>query len=239
MRYFDVTEPYRSFYDRAATAMCHCNRVEAIDVMISGINAGCDPADLFVKGFGCGIREVGEMFGQGRILFPELVLAADAMKAVFELVPQTTKEIIASIKPEGIVILATVEGDIHDIGKSLVVSMMKSYGIEVVDLGCDVPVDIIINRAIECDAKIIGTSALLTSTMTQQRTLEETLTRRGLRHRFRTMVGGAPVTLRWAREIGADVWAEDASDAASVAFSLLTGKLWHDNPRSNIRISTS
>jgi len=122
------------------------------------------------------------------------------------------------------VLLATVDGDVHDIGKGMVASTMKSYGIDVIDIGREVPVDTIIEKAKEFNVDIIGTSALLTSTLKEQRKLEEKLRELGIRDRFKTMVGGAPCTLRWATRIGADLYTEDAIDAAKKALELLMKK---------------
>jgi trimethylamine corrinoid protein len=110
------------------------------------------------------------------------------------------------------VLIATVKGDVHDIGKAIVVSLFRANGFEVSDMGRDVTVDAIIEEAVKIDADVIGTSALLTTTMNEQKVLEEALKTAGLRDRFKTIVGGAPVTPRWAARIGADAYAEDAQD---------------------------
>ncbi|HVI41824.1 MAG TPA: cobalamin-dependent protein, partial [Anaerovoracaceae bacterium] len=112
-------------------------------------------------------------------------------------------------------------GDVHEIGKGMVVSTMKSYGIDVIDIGREVPVETIIEKAEEYQVDIIATSALLTSTLKEQRKLEETLRKMGIRDKYKTMVGGAPCTLRWAKRIGADVYSEDAVEAAKKALLLL------------------
>jgi len=121
----------------------------------------------------------------------------------------------------GRVVIGTVEGDVHDIGKTIVVSLLKANGFEVLDLGRDVPVARFIEEAKRFEADIIGTSALLTTTMGAQKQLEEALKEAGLKDRFKTMVGGAPVTQRWARRIGADAFAEDAGEAVKQAKALL------------------
>ncbi|MCJ7630025.1 MAG: cobalamin-dependent protein [Longimicrobiales bacterium] len=118
-------------------------------------------------------------------------------------------------------VIATVEGDVHDIGKTIVVSLLKANGFEVNDLGRDVSVARLIEEADKFDANIIGTSALLTTTMGAQKQLEEELKKAGLKGRFKTMVGGAPVTQRWAQRIGADAFAEDAIEAVKKAKALL------------------
>ena len=124
-------------------------------------------------------------------------------------------------KVQGKVLIATVEGDVHEIGKGMVASTMKSYGIEVIDLGREVSVETIIQKAEEFQVDIIATSALLTSTLKEQRKLEEALIKMGIRNKYKTMVGGAPCTLRWANRIGADVYTEDAVEATKKALEIL------------------
>ncbi|MEG1478815.1 MAG: cobalamin-dependent protein, partial [Clostridiales bacterium] len=122
---------------------------------------------------------------------------------------------------KGTMVMATVEGDVHDIGKGIVVSMIKTQGIDVIDLGRDVPISTIIAKAEEFNANIIGTSALLTTTLGEQKKLEEKLKDAGLKSKYKTMVGGAPATQRWADRIGADAYAEDAAEAVNKALELL------------------
>ena len=174
---------------------------------------GQDPLELMNRAFIPGINEVGDQFGRGIMFLPELMLAADAMKAATDIINAALAEGGDDRKQsEGSILIATVKGDVHDIGKCIVVSLMKANGFTVHDLGRDVETDTIIEKAVELDVDIIGTSALLTTTMTQQKTLEEALKSHGLRDRFATMVGGAPCTPRWAARIGADAYAEDAQD---------------------------
>lgn len=209
----------------AASAIVKCNKAEAVAAMHRGLDAGIDPIELFMNGFGRGLHEVGEAFGKGRIFLPELTLAADAMKAISSMVDMIAQVPRFPSLPLETIIIATVEGDIHDIGKCLVVSVMRSEGLHVIDLGCDVPNDVIIRKALEYDASIIATSALLTTTILQQEKLEIALRERGLKGRFRTMVGGAPVTRRWAESIGADAYAANGQDAAQCALRLLTERM--------------
>ncbi len=117
--------------------------------------------------------------------------------------------------------IGTVQGDIHDIGKFLVISLLQVNGFDIYDLGHDVEIQKFIDKAVEVDADIIGTSALLTTTMIGQKALEEKLRKEGLKDRFKTMVGGAPVTQRWADRIGADAFGEDANDAVAKALRLI------------------
>ena len=127
----------------------------------------------------------------------------------------------SELKAKGTVLLATVAGDVHDIGKSIVASTLKNAGFDVIDLGCEVPVDVILEEAKNRNADIIGTSALLTSTMAEQKKLEKLLAETGEKDNFITMVGGAPCTQRWAKKIGAGGYSEDAIDAVKVALRLI------------------
>ncbi len=140
------------------------------------------------------------------------MLAADAMLVATDLVNSALEGSSDNKKSGGTVVLATVKGDVHDIGKCIVVSLMKANGFTVHDLGRDVDVEKIIETAVDVKADVIGTSALLTTTMKQQQVLEEALKSAGLKGQFKTVVGGAPVTPRWAARIGADAYAEDAQD---------------------------
>ena len=125
---------------------------------------------------------------------------------------------------KGKILLATVEGDVHDIGKSIVASTLKKAGFDVIDLGCEVPVEVILEEAKKHQVDIIGTSALLTSTLTEQKKLEKLLSDTGEKENFITMVGGAPCTARWAKKINADGYSEDAIEAVEVAAELISGK---------------
>ena len=176
------------------------------------ISEGGAPIELLNEGFIPGINKVGDLFGRGELFLPELIKAADTMKTVTDIVNEAIAD--GPDKPEGQakVVIATVKGDVHDIGKAIVVSLMRANGFIVYDLGRDVETDKIIEEAEKVDADIIGTSALLTTTMPRQKEIEEALKSAGLRDRFKTVVGGAPVTPRWAARIGADAYAEDAQD---------------------------
>ncbi|MBW2611533.1 MAG: cobalamin-dependent protein [Deltaproteobacteria bacterium] len=182
---------------------------------------GGNSLELMDKAFIPALNDVGKLFSRGKMFLPELVQAAEAMKAATDLVDKAligTGEVKGEI---GTVVVATVKGDVHDIGKCIVVSLFKANGFTVHDLGRDVAVDTIIEAAVKVDADVIGTSALLTTTMTQQITLEEALRSAGLRDRFKTMVGGAPVTPRWAARIGADAYAADAQDGVNKVKEML------------------
>ena len=190
--------------------------------MNNAIADGIDPAELLSEGYSAGIREVGDLFGKGRMFLPELMLAADAMKAVSAIVEDEIAKKGGTSEKKGVMVLATVQGDVHDIGKGIVASLIKTQGVEVVDLGRDVPAAAIVDKAVELNADLIGTSALLTTTMGEMKVLEDLLKEKGLKDRFKTLVGGAPVTERFAKRIGADAYGEDASQAVSEVVRLLS-----------------
>jgi trimethylamine corrinoid protein len=148
-----------------------------------------------------------------------LIQAAEAMRVATEVINAAIPA--GEQKKKGKIVIGTVEGDIHDIGKTIVVSLMKANGFDVYDLGRDIPTEKFIETAEEVGADIIGTSALLTTTMEGQRKLEAALKGKGLKGKIKTMVGGAPVTQRWADRIGADAYAEDATDGVRKAKQLL------------------
>jgi corrinoid protein of di/trimethylamine methyltransferase len=185
---------------------------------------GIDPLDAINNGFVVGVDHVGNLFSNGEAFLPELVMAGEAMKtAVNVLEPEMSKR-GTERKILGTVVLGTIEGDIHDIGKSLVGTMLSAAGFKVIDLGVDVPVATLVERARAENADIIGVSALLTTTMVKQRKVVEALEDIGLRSTIKVMVGGAPVTSDWVDEIGADCYSEDAVGAVAVAKELLGGE---------------
>ena len=185
------------------------------------VDAGIDPLEAISKGFVTGVNQVGESFASGQVFLPELVMAGEAMKAA-----------VATLEPEmkkrglhrtmlGKIVLATVEGDIHEIGKSLVGTMLSASGFQVYDLGVDVPAARIIAKVKEVDANIVGLSALLTTTMVKQKEVIDELDKLGLRKQVKVMVGGAPVTRDWVQKIEADGYSEDAIGAVAVAKQVL------------------
>ncbi|MEJ2639859.1 MAG: corrinoid protein [Desulfosarcinaceae bacterium] len=184
-----------------------------------GLGEGIDPVTLINEGFIPGINQVGDLFGSGKLFLPELILAAGAMQKATEIVNAALPE--GQGQAAGRIVVGTVAGDVHDIGKTIVVALLKANGFEVLDLGRDVPLERFIEEADKFNADIIGTSALLTTTMEEQRRLEEALKKADLKARYKTMVGGAPVTKRWARRIGADAFAENASEAVRLARELV------------------
>ena len=195
---------------------------KALQILQAAIAEGMDILELVQDGFAEGNREIGDLFESGSLSLPELIFSTEVMKKVLEVVESMYVNNNTAVN--GKVLLATVDGDVHDIGKGIVASTMKSYGIEVIDIGREVSVETIIEKAEEFQVDIIGTSALLTSTLKEQRKLEEKLRDLGIRNKYTTMVGGAPCTLRWANRIGADVYTEDAVEAAKKALEILKSR---------------
>lgn len=185
---------------------------KAVKIVKEAISNKENPLEIMDKSFIPAINEIGELFSTGRMFLPELIQAAEVMKAVTEIItdslPKDTQQ-----EKKGTVVIGTVQGDIHDIGKTLVVTLMGVNGYTVYDMGRDVSVETFIEKAVEINADVIGTSSLLTTTMPEQKKLEKALKDAGLKGKIKTMVGGAPVTERWANRIGADAYAENAHEA--------------------------
>lgn len=192
----------------------------AVQLAKQGLEQGIDGIELLNNGFIVGINKVGDLFGEGQLFLPELIMSATAMQGVIEII-NAALEKKGKKQARGKVVIGTVEGDLHDIGKTIVVSLLRANGFEVNDLGRDVPVDRFIEEAEAFGADVIGTSALLTTTMSVQKELVEKLEEKGLKGKYRTIVGGAPVTERWAKRIGADAYAGDATDGVCKIKELL------------------
>ena len=207
-------------FDKMAQSIIDGDSEVAEALAREALAEGIDPLQAITKGFVVGVNHVGDAFACGIAFLPELVMAGEATKAAVAVLEPEMKKRGSQRSMLGKVVLATVEGDIHEIGKSLVGTMLGASGFEVYDLGVDVPAEKIIAKAKEVDADIIGISALLTTTMVRQKELIQALEQAGLRKRFKVMVGGAPVTRDWVAGIGADGYSEDAVGAVAVAKSL-------------------
>jgi len=186
------------------------------------IAEGINPVEAIENGFTAGIKRIGDLFESGEIFLPELMQAGRMVKeSVTRLEAMVPR---GSMKKKGKVLMGTVEGDIHDIGKDLVITMLTSRELEVVDIGVDCPASKFVDRALEEGVDLIGASALLTMTVPELKKIIQELERRGLRDRFGFMVGGAAVTADLAREIGADGYGADLKEAVDVAMALLEAK---------------
>ena len=182
---------------------------------------GVTPSDLLSNGFTAGMQELGDLFGRGEVHLPELIFASEVMQIATEYIESKLDSSEKEVK--AVFVLGTVEGDVHDIGKGIVASLLKANGIEIHDLGREVPAEEFVKKAVEVGADFIGSSALLTTTMTEQKVIEEEVEKAGLKGKVKTLVGGAPVTVRWANKIGADAYCEDASDAVKYVDSQVAG----------------
>jgi trimethylamine corrinoid protein len=185
------------------------------------VEAGIDPVRAVEEGFAPAIRELGDKFERMEIFLPQLVMAANAMKAGLMVLEQAMKKAGTELKYKGSVVLGTVEGDIHDIGKTIVGAMLSSAGYKVHDLGIEVPITRFLETAEEIKADIIASSALLSTTMIRQKEMIEFLSGKSQKDKYIIIVGGAPVTQKWADEIGADGYAEDAVKAVRVLNELM------------------
>ena len=194
----------------------------AMEALANAEAEGVDLVELLSNGYSAGMKELGDLFGMGEIFLPELIFATEVMKTVSAEIEG--KMDTSAVQKNGTLIIGTVEGDVHDIGKGIVASLVKTNGIEVIDLGREVPAKNFADAAIEHNADFVGSSALLTTTMTVQKDVEDALKEAGIRDKVKTMVGGAPVTNRWAEKIGADAYCEDASDTVNFILDWVANK---------------
>jgi len=189
------------------------------------VTAGVAPLDAINQGYVPGMQDVGEQFAKGQMFLPDMMASAEAMRAAMAVLDPQLKRLGKERPLAGVVVLGTTKGDIHEIGKTLVGTLLTAHGFQVHDLGVDVSSEKFAATAREVDADIVGVSALLTTTMRNQKGVVEAIEKAGLRARVRIMVGGAPVTRRWAEEIGADGYAKDAMSAVDLARELMENKI--------------
>ena len=186
----------------------------AEDASQEALDAGVDVLEIIEDGFTAAMNEVGDKFESGELFLPHLIAASEAMSAGMAILTPAIEGKATGDKL-GTVVIGTIEGDIHSIGKDIVATMFKIAGFEVVDLGRDVPIAKYVEAAKANNADVVGSSALMTTTMVTQIQLEEALKEAGVRDSIKTMVGGAPVTQDWADKIGADIYGENANDAVA------------------------
>jgi len=210
----------RASYSDFERAVVDGDKEKAEKLARDFVEAGGDLLAAVEEGLVPGIRKVGELWEEGEYFLPELVQGAEAMKAAMGLFNPALSIGNRQLPDTGKVVIGTVEGDLHDIGKSLVATMLSANGFEVYDLGSEVSIDTFLQKAAEVRAQIIGASALLTTTMSKQRDLARAIEQSALPSRPILMVGGAPTSQSWAEEIGA-AYAENALQAVSVARSHL------------------
>jgi corrinoid protein of di/trimethylamine methyltransferase len=212
----------QEIFDRLAQAVIEGEPEDAEEVAQQALAQGLDPLECINQGLSPGIDRVGELFATGEYFLPDLIIGGDAMKAALDVLEPAlsagqSREIL------GQVVLGTVEGDLHEIGKTLVGTMLTANGFQVTDIGVDKPASEFIAAVKDSGATLVGASALLTTTMLHQQQVIEALVEAGLRDQVKVMIGGAPVTENWAEKIGADGYAEDAIGAVDVAKNLVGG----------------
>ena len=218
-------EDMNACYARMAEAVVAGDAEAAAVLARQALDERLDLPAVIEQGYIPGLRRVGDLWEDGEYFLPELISSAAAMKAALAVLGPALEASGAAGLSRGRIVIGTIEGDIHDIGKNLVASMLSANGFNVVDLGSDVKADRFIDAAVETRADLICLSALLTTTMLGQRRVIERLRERGLRERFKVLVGGAPVSRAWAAEIGADGYGENALAAVKQAAALAAAKV--------------
>jgi corrinoid protein of di/trimethylamine methyltransferase len=198
---------------------------QAADLARQALEQGIAPLVAIDQGFVPGMNEVGEMYAQRKMFLPDMLASAEAMKSAMAVLEPELKRQGGERPAEGTVVLGTAKGDIHEIGKTLVGTLLTAHGFKVYDLGVDVSGERFAAKVREVNADIVGISALLTTTMGGQKSVIEVLNREGLCPKVKVIVGGAPVTRRWAEEIGADGYGKDALSAVTLVKSLVLKSL--------------
>lgn len=206
---------------RMGKAIIEGDKDEAESLAKEALEEKMDLIEVIEKGYVPGIQKVGDLWEKGEYFLPELITSAECMKSAMNILQPEMEKAQIQAQSKGKVVIGTVEGDIHDIGKNLVSSMLSANGFEVHDLGADVKLERFIEKAEEVDAHFICLSALLTTTMLGQKRVVEIMKEKGLSDRMKILVGGAPVNQKWADDIGADGYGENAMVAVKVAQQII------------------
>ena len=203
-----MSDPFKQIYD--AVLAYDGDLVKKL--IPQALQEGADPIEIMHGGLSAAILEVGNRFGREEIFLMELMIAAEACMAGMDMVKAKLLESKIDLgKPEGVVVIGTVEGDIHNIGKDIVKTLLETAGFEVHDIGVDQQAESFVKKVLEVDAKFIASSALLTTTCVNQRAIEEKLKEAGIRERVKTIIGGAATSAEWKEKIGADYYASTAT----------------------------
>lgn len=208
------------FLAQCDAAVLAGDKPRAVQLATEAVAKQIDPLAVIENGFGRGIQKAGELWESGEYFLPELAFSAEAMKAAMEVLKPALLANKENAPSRGTIVIGTIQGDIHDIGKSLVATMLAANGYEVIDLGADVAYDRFVDTASEHTPAIICMSALLTTTMPGQGEVIKLLQTKGLRDAIKVVIGGAPANEEWAAEIGADGYADNAVAAVQVVNSL-------------------
>lgn len=212
----------KTLFDDIKKSLVELDDVKVKELIQKALEEGVSPMEIIEKALRPAMVEIGDKFEQGEYFLAELVVAGDIFKEVMDeiIVPELRKR-GGEVSKLGTVVIGTVRGDLHDIGKSIVASMLSAAGFEVVDLGVDVPPEKFVEAVKKHNADIVGMSALLTTTMLEMKNVIEALKKEGIRSKVKVIVGGAPITPEFAKEIGADAYAKDAVEAVEVCRRLL------------------
>ena len=208
------------FFKEISDAIVNLEKEKAVELAKRAVNENMNLLDVIEKGYGDGIRRIGDLWEEGEFFLPELMLGGNIMQESMDILLPSLKESGAS-SSLGVVVIATIEGDIHSIGKTIVGTLLSANGFDVYDLGADVPAEKIIETAVEKNADVIGISALLTTTMFGQKKIIDILEDKGIRDNFKVIIGGAPVTKEWTEQCNADGFAGSAVGAVKLVKNLL------------------
>jgi corrinoid protein of di/trimethylamine methyltransferase len=207
--------------EELAEAVRDYDTIQAKYLSRKALDLGIDPVEALEKGLARGLKAVGDRFGRDEAFLTELIAASQAMESGAAVLNEEIARRGANRETVGRYLIGTVDGDIHSIGKNIVVTLLRAAGFEVLDLGIEVPTSVFVDKVRAFKPDILGLSALMTTTMTIQREVINALEKAGLRKKVKVVVGGSPVTEEWASEIGADALCLDASSAVELALSLL------------------
>jgi len=207
---------------RLSAAIIDGEKDKLLAAIGDALKTGIAPGDIIEKGMSPGMKEVGEKFARYEIYLPEMMLAAEAWEIAMKVLEPKLLEAGTERKKTGYVVLGTVKGDVHSIGKNIVGAMLKMSGFEVYDLGIDVAASAFVTKAEEVGADIIAASALMSTTMPQQKSIIEHLEARGVRGKYRVLIGGGSTSQEWADSIGADGYGRTAGDAAALALKSIS-----------------
>lgn len=205
------------FLEELSKAILELDARKTLAYTRKALDLGLNPFDVIDRGLSKGMKEMGERFARGDVYIPHLVLAADIMNESLKILKPKLLQTKEREKTVTKVLIGTVQGDIHDLGKNLVATMLTASGFDVVDLGRDVPTKTVIEKVKEYKPDVVGLSALMTTTMLEQRKVVDSLKDTGLRNSVKVLVGGAPVSSEWAKEISSDGYAENALEAVKIA----------------------
>ncbi len=207
--------------EKITAGVVACEPEEIVKLTRQAMEAGLEPLTIINEGLVAGMNIVGGKYQNGEYFLPHLIIAANSMQQAMELLKPELHAREQAVEAAGTVVIGTVQGDIHEIGKALVATMLSASGFEVHDLGVDVPIEAFVAKVQDTRANLLGLSALLTTTMTVQREIIQALVEAGIRDQVKVIVGGAPVSQEWANTIGADGYADDAVGAIELAKRLI------------------